>query len=87
MLSDLIRDIKANSSHFINKKNWVRGKFEWQHGFGAFTLGQSQVVRIINYISNQEEHHKKRTFKEEYIEFLRLYRIDYKPEFIFEEVV
>ena len=85
-LSDLIRDIKANSSKFTNEKKWVLGKFEWQQGFGAFTLGYSQLDSVIKYISNQEEHHKIKSFKEEYVEFLKLYEIDFKAEYIFDEV-
>ena len=69
-LSNLVRDIKANSSRFVNEKSWIKGKFEWQHGFGAFSYSHSQLDTIINYINNQEEHHKKKTFKEEYISFL-----------------
>ena len=85
-LSDLLRDIKANSSRFINEKKWVTGKFEWQNGFGAFTYGHSQLGSIISYIENQEEHHKKKTFKEEYLEFLKLFAIDLKNEYLFEDV-
>jgi len=84
-LSDLVRDIKANSSKWINENKWVVGKFEWQSGFGAFTVGQSQIKTVVNYILNQEEHHKKKTFREEYIEFLNAYQIDFKPEYIFED--
>jgi len=85
-LSDLVRDIKANSSKFINEKKWGLGKFEWQTGFGAFTIGQSQIDRVVNYILTQEEHHKKKTFREEYVEFLNAYKIDYKSEYIFEDI-
>ena len=85
-LSDLVRDIKANSSKLINEKRFVQGKFEWQQGFGAFTLGHSQLDVIVNYIKMQKEHHKTKTFMEEYIEFLKRYEIDFKPEYIFEEV-
>ena len=85
-LSDLLRDVKANSSKFVNDKNWIMGKFEWQKGFGAFTLGHSQLGTIINYIENQEDHHKTRTFREEYVEFLKLYNVDFKNEYIFDEV-
>lgn len=85
-LSDLVRDIKANSSRFINEKRWIAGKFEWQQGFGAFSYSHSQLNSVINYISNQEEHHRAKTFREEYVEFLKLYNIDFKNEFIFEEV-
>lgn len=86
-LSDLVRDIKANSSRFINDKNWISSKFEWQAGFGAFSYNQSQLSNVINYIQNQEEHHKKKTFKEEYIEFLTAFNVDYKNEYIFEDVL
>ncbi|HWY99106.1 MAG TPA: IS200/IS605 family transposase [Bacteroidia bacterium] len=85
-LSNLIRDIKANSSRFINENNWVSGKFEWQNGFGAFSYSHSQLDTIGAYIKNQEQHHHKKTFREEYQEFLRLYDIDYKSEFIFEDL-
>ena len=85
-LSELVRDIKANSSKFINEKKWIIGKFEWQQGFGAFTLGYSQLDAIVNYIKAQEEHHKTKTFKEEYIDFLKRYNIDYKSEYLFEDV-
>lgn len=86
-LSDLVRDIKANSSRFINDKNWISSKFEWQAGFGAFSYSHSQLSNVINYIQNQEEHHKKKTFKEEYIEFLTAFNVDYKNEYIFEDVL
>jgi len=82
-LSDLVRDIKANSSKWINKKKLIVGKFEWQIGFGAFTVSQSQIPKIINYIKKQEEHHRIKTFREEYVEFLNAYKIDFKPEYIF----
>ena len=85
-LSDLVRDIKANSSKFINEKKWVPGKFEWQTGFGAFTIGQSQIDRVVNYILTQEDHHKKKTFREEYVEFLNAYKIEYKSEYIFDDI-
>lgn len=85
-LSDLIRDVKANSSNFINDKQWVMGKFEWQAGFGGFSYSHSQLDVIINYIRNQEEHHKTKSFREEYLEFLKRYAINYKTEYLFEDV-
>jgi REP element-mobilizing transposase RayT len=85
-LSDLIRDVKANASKFINEKKYVAGKFEWQTGFGAFTLGHSQLDAIINYIKTQEEHHKAKSFREEYTDFLKRYDIDFKSEYIFDEL-
>ncbi len=82
-LSDLIRDVKANSSRFIKDKNFVPEIFEWQKGFGAFSVGQRELTTIINYIKNQEEHHKMVSFRKEYIRFLREHEIDFKSEYIF----
>lgn len=84
-LSDLIRDIKANSSKWMNEKKFTKFHFEWQTGFGAFTVSQSGVPKVIEYIKNQEEHHRKKTFKEEYIEFLNAYQIEFKDEYLFDE--
>jgi len=85
-ISDLVRDIKSNSSKFINDKKWINGKFEWQTGFGAFSYSHSQLTNVIHYIERQEEHHKIKTFKEEYIEFLNLFNIDFKDEYLFSEI-
>lgn len=82
-LSDLVRDIKANSSKWINDNKFVIGKFEWQLGFGVFTVSQLGVKNVIEYIKNQEIHHTKKSFREEYIDFLTTYEIDFKPEYIF----
>lgn len=84
-LSDLVRDIKSNSSRWINERKKVMGKFEWQTGYGAFSVGNSQVTSVVNYILNQEEHHKKKTFREEYVDFLDSYKIEFKPEYLFED--
>ena len=83
-LSDLVRDIKNNSSTFINEKNWVKGKFNWQEGFGAFSYGHSQMDAVVKYIQNQEEHHAKKTFKEEYLELLRKFNVEYNETYLFE---
>lgn len=77
-LSDLVRDIKSNSSRFINDKKWINGKFEWQRGFGAFSLSHSHLTTAINYIGHQKEHHKRSTFREEYENFLKKYDVEYK---------
>jgi len=82
-LSDLVGAIKANSSNWINKKQFVAGRFEWQIGFGAFSKGQSQLPNVIDYIKNQEQHHSVHTFKEEYIELLKADEIDFKTEYLF----
>ncbi|MCZ8286245.1 MAG: IS200/IS605 family transposase [Bacteroidia bacterium] len=84
LISDLVRDIKANSSKFINDKNWIRGKFSWQEGFGAFSYSKRDMDAVINYILNQEEHHNVKTFKEEYIELLNMFEIEYNENYLFE---
>lgn len=83
-ISELMKTIKSNSSKFINEKKLVPGKFQWQEGYGAFSYGQSQLPILINYIKNQEEHHRKKTFKEEYIEFLRKFEIEYNEKYLFD---
>jgi REP element-mobilizing transposase RayT len=81
--SDLMQDVKANSSRLINEKRWVRGHFNWQEGFGAFSYSHSQLDIIIAYIRNQERHHAKRSFKTEYLNFLKKYAVDYDPKYVF----
>ena len=83
-ISDLVRDIKSNSSAFVNRKMFIDKKFQWQSGFGAFSYGQSQVSDVIRYIENQQEHHKHQTFKEEYIQFLKKFTIEYDSDYLFE---
>jgi len=83
-LADLIRDIKADSSNFINKKKWVRGKFSWQEGYGAFSYGHSQLDTIIRYIQNQEQHHRRRTFKDEYLTWLKRFEIPFEDKYVFQ---
>ncbi|MGD9487517.1 MAG: IS200/IS605 family transposase [Calditrichaceae bacterium] len=83
-VSDLVRDIKNNSTNFINKKNFVSEKFAWQEGYGAFSYGHTQIEQVYNYILNQEEHHHKKTFKEEYMEFLRKNEIEHNEKYLFE---
>lgn len=84
-LSDLVRDIKANSSRWINEQKYIAGKFEWQSGFGAFTVRDSQVETVINYILNQEEHHKTKNFRQEYIDFLNTYQIPFNNKYLPED--
>ena len=83
-VSDLVRDIKSNSSKFINSKGWVVGRFEWQSGFAAFTYSESQLDTVVNYIKNQEEHHSRMTFNEEYLGFLKRFNVDYNPKYVFD---
>ena len=81
-LSDLVRDIKAGSSKFINDKHWVKGRFSWQEGFGAFSYSRSQLGAVIRYIENQQKHHAKKTFREEYIQLLEKFGVKYDPRYI-----
>ncbi len=83
-ISDLMRDLKANSSKWINEDKFVKGKFHWQEGYGAFSYSRSQRHQVINYIINQEKHHSKKTFREEYLELLRNFEIEFKEEYVFE---
>ena len=83
-ISDLVRDIKAGSSKFITNNNWVNGKFNWQEGFGAFSYSRSQIDKVIDYILNQEKHHKIKSFKEEYMEILDKFEIAYNDKYLFD---
>ena len=71
-ISDLVRDIKAGSSKFINDSKWIKGKFNWQEGFGAFSYSKSNLDNVVKYILNQEERHQKKTFKNEYLDLIRI---------------
>jgi hypothetical protein len=83
-ISDLVGCIKRDSSTFINGKNWFRGKFYWQDGYGAFSYSRSQLDVVYKYIANQEQHHKKRTFREEYTELLKKFAVEYDEKYLFE---
>ena len=81
---DLVRDIKVASNDWIKNNNLSKSKFEWQSGYGAFTHSRSQVDSVVKYILNQEEHHKKRTFREEYLDMLAKNEIEFKDEYLFD---
>ena len=83
-ISDLVRDIKSNSSGFIKEKKFVRGKFSWQEGFGAFSYSHSHIDRVVKYIHNQEQHHKKKSFREEYTELLKKFSVEHDDRYLFE---
>ena len=85
-IADLVRDIKNNSSNFINEKKLVTGKFSWQEGYGAFSYSHSHIQNVYDYILNQEEHHRTKTFREEYIDFLKKFEIEYNEKYLFEWV-
>ena len=85
-VSDLMQDIKGSSSKWINEQRFTQGRFSWQEGYGAFSYSKSQLDAVINYIRNQETHHQKKTFLEEYKEFLERFEVVYKDKYIFKEV-
>lgn len=82
-LSDLVRDVKSNSSRFVNEKRWVPGRFSWQEGFGGFSYSRSQLDAVIQYIKDQQKHHARTTFRDEYIAFLKKFGVEYDPRYIF----
>ena len=83
-ISELVKDIKANSSKWINENKLTTNKFNWQEGYGAFSYSKSQMDIVIKYVLNQKEHHKKRSFGEEYIEFLKKFNIEYNEQYLFD---
>jgi putative transposase len=83
-IPDLVEQIKTSSNGWIKEKNLSKFKFEWQKGYGAFSHSRSQLDTVVKYILSQEEHHKKKSFKEEYLEILRKNDIDFKEEYIFD---
>ena len=86
-ISELMKLVKTNSSKWINENRFVNGRFEWQEGYGAFSYGKSQVNDVVIYINNQQQHHSRRTFKEEYVEFLERFEIDYDEKYIFKDLI
>jgi len=83
-LSDIVRIVKSNSSKWINEHNLLNGKFEWQTGYGAFTYSRSQRSTVIQYIMKQAGHHSKKSFRDEYLELLKSYEIEYDDRYLFE---
>lgn len=83
-LSDLVREIKKSSHEFIKEKHFTPYKFQWQEGFGAFSYSHSQLTRVIKYIMNQKEHHRIRTFKDEYLALLKTFEIEFKNAYLFD---
>lgn len=86
-ISDLLQDIKGSSSKWINDKKFLKVKFEWQEGYGAFSYSKSHVNNVITYIQNQESHHKKESFRDEYLKFLKVFEIEYEERYIFNEPI
>lgn len=86
-ISDLLQDIKESSSKWINRNNFVMGHFNWQAGYGAFSYSHSHIDSVVKYIQNQKRHHQKKTFRQEYIEFLGKFNVEYDEQYIFKDVV
>src|ERR1051325_167241 len=85
-LSNLVRDIKAGSSAFINRKGWVQGRFYWQEGFGAFFYARSQLDSVVRYIQNQQKRHARKSFRDEYVELLEKFRVEYDERYLFKPI-
>lgn len=85
-LSDLMKHIKGDSSEWINEKKFIGSRFSWQEGYGGFSYGKSQVSQVIEYIERQEVHHRKKTFMEEYREFLKAFDVEYDERYIFKPI-
>jgi putative transposase len=83
-VSDTVHDIKRSSSLFINNEKLCPGRFSWQEGYGGFSYGRSQIGEIYNYIDNQESHHQKRTFQQEYIDYLNENEMEFDKQFLFD---
>jgi REP element-mobilizing transposase RayT len=83
-LSDLVREVKKSSTAFINKNRWVKGRFNWQEGFGGFSYSKSGLDAVIRYIQNQDQHHAKRSFKDEYMHLLRKFDVAFEERYLFD---
>jgi REP element-mobilizing transposase RayT len=84
LISDFVKEIKLQSNEFINSKNWIKGRFQWQEGYGAFSYSQSHIDSVIKYIQNQEIHHQKRTFKQEYMALLEKFEVPFEERYLFD---
>ena len=85
LITDFVKEIKVESNEFINNKRWIKGRFSWQEGYGVFSYSHSHIDRVVKYILNQEKHHQKKTFLEEYREFLDNFEIEFDDRYLFKE--
>jgi putative transposase len=86
-ISDLMRLVKGDSSEFINSEGFTKRKFHWQDGYGAFSNSRSHIDAVVKYILNQKKHHSKKTFRQEYLEILRDYAVEYEEKYIFQDLL
>jgi putative transposase len=82
-IPDFVKEVKVKSNEFISSKTWTRSKFKWQEGYGVFSYGHSQINKVCQYIFNQEAHHKKKTFKQEYHHFLEKFNVQFDEQYLF----
>jgi putative transposase len=86
LIPELLKDIKWSSSVWINEKDFITGKFKWQEGYGAFSYSQSHIDSVVKYIMNQESHHKRRTFSEEYFDLLKKFNVDFDKKYLLRDI-
>jgi len=84
LISDFVKEIKVESNEFINSKQWIKGKFSWQEGYGVFSYSHSHIDRVVKYVLDQEIHHQKKTFKQEYLALLEKFDIVFEERFLFD---
>lgn len=84
LISDFVKEIKVKSNEFINSKKWTGEKFSWQEGYGVFSYSHSHMDNVVKYVLNQEKHHKKKTFRQEYHEFLDKFAIPFEERYLFD---
>jgi putative transposase len=84
LISDFVKEIKVESNEFINNKNWIKGKFSWQEGYGVFSYSHSHIDAVVKYVLNQEKHHQKKTFKQEYHQLLEKFEIPFEEKYLFD---
>ena len=87
LISNLLKDVKGYSSKWINKKRFVRGKFTWQEGYGVFSYSKSHINAVVKYIEDQEQHHRRKTFREEYIQLLNQFTVNYDKRYLLKDVL
>jgi putative transposase len=87
LISDFIKEIKVESNEFVNSKQWIKGRFGWQEGYGVFSYSHSHIDNVIKYIHNQELHHQKSSFKNEYLELLTKFNIPFEEKYTFDFIV
>lgn len=84
LIADFVKEIKVESNEFINDKKWIATKFSWQKGYGVFSYSHSHIDNVVKYVLNQEQHHRKKTFRQEYVDFLQKFEIPFEERFLFD---